>query len=49
MKLLEAVDSHFPEPVRDLDKPFLLPIESVHSIPGKQEGKSKVASHCLVK
>lgn len=35
MKLLEAVDSHIPTPVRDLDKPFLLPVESVYSIPGK--------------
>ncbi|CAL1266216.1 unnamed protein product [Larinioides sclopetarius] len=35
MKLLETVDSHIPTPVRDLDKPFLLPIEHVHSIPGR--------------
>uniref|UniRef100_G3MM69 Elongation factor Tu n=1 Tax=Amblyomma maculatum TaxID=34609 RepID=G3MM69_AMBMU len=35
LKLLETVDSHIPTPVRDLDKPFLLPIESVHSIPGR--------------
>jgi elongation factor Tu len=35
MKLLEAIDSHIPTPVRDLDKPFLLPVESVYSIPGK--------------
>ncbi|XP_077300035.1 elongation factor Tu-like [Arctopsyche grandis] len=35
MKLLEQIDKHIPDPVRDLDKPFLLPIESVYSIPGR--------------
>lgn len=35
MKLLEAVDEHIPTPARDLDKPFLLPIEGVFSIPGR--------------
>ncbi|XP_070390361.1 elongation factor Tu 2 [Dermacentor albipictus] len=35
IKLLETVDNHIPTPARDLDKPFLLPIESVHSIPGR--------------
>jgi len=34
-KLLEAVDSYIPEPVRDVDKPFLLPIEDVFSISGR--------------
>jgi len=34
-KLLEAMDSYFPEPVRDTDKPFLLPIEDVFSISGR--------------
>ncbi|XP_047527586.1 elongation factor Tu [Vanessa atalanta] len=34
-KLLEEVDSFIPTPVRELDKPFLLPVESVHSIPGR--------------
>jgi translation elongation factor EF-Tu-like GTPase len=34
-QLLEAVDNHIPTPVRELDKPFLLPVESVYSIPGK--------------
>ncbi|GIY13739.1 elongation factor Tu, mitochondrial [Caerostris extrusa] len=34
LKLLETIDSHIPTPERDLDKPFLLPIEHVHSIPG---------------
>ncbi|KAJ3210931.1 translation elongation factor Tu [Dinochytrium kinnereticum] len=35
MKLMEAVDSHIPVPVRDLDKPFLMPIEDVFSIAGR--------------
>lgn len=34
-KLLQEVDSFIPTPVRELDKPFLLPVESVHSIPGR--------------
>jgi elongation factor Tu len=34
-KLLDAVDSYIPEPVRDIDKPFLLPIEDVFSISGR--------------
>jgi len=34
-KLLEAVDSYIPEPVRDIDKPFLMPVEDVFSISGR--------------
>lgn len=34
-KLVEAMDSYFPEPVRDTEKPFLLPIEDVFSISGR--------------
>lgn len=33
--LLEAVDNYIPEPVRDVDKPFLMPIEDVFSITGR--------------
>jgi elongation factor Tu len=33
--LMEAVDSYVPEPARDLDKPFLMPIEDVFSITGR--------------
>jgi elongation factor Tu len=33
--LLDAVDSFVPEPVRDTDKPFLMPIEDVFSISGR--------------
>jgi elongation factor Tu len=35
IKLVEAMDAYFPEPVRDTDKPFLLPIEDVFSISGR--------------
>ncbi|KAL1498096.1 hypothetical protein ABEB36_008950 [Hypothenemus hampei] len=35
LKLLAAVDEHIPTPVRDLDKPFLLPVEHTYSIPGR--------------
>lgn len=35
IKLLQAVDEYIPTPTRDLDKPFLLPIEDNFSIPGR--------------
>ena len=35
IKLLDAVDAHIPVPMRDLDKPFLLPIDHTYSIPGR--------------
>jgi len=35
MKLMEAVDSYIPEPKRDVDKPFLMPVEDVFSISGR--------------
>ncbi len=34
-ELMDAVDSYIPEPVRDVDKPFLMPIEDVFSITGR--------------
>ena len=34
-ELMDAVDSYVPEPARDLDKPFLMPIEDVFSITGR--------------
>jgi len=34
-ELLEAMDSYFPDPVRDSDKPFLMPIEDVFTISGR--------------
>jgi elongation factor Tu len=35
MRLMEAADSFIPEPDRDLDKPFLMPIEDVFTITGR--------------
>ncbi|BDM66162.1 elongation factor Tu 2 [Shewanella sp. NFH-SH190041] len=35
IELAEALDSYIPEPERDIDKPFLLPIEDVFSISGR--------------
>ncbi len=35
IKLVKAMDEYFPEPVRVIDKPFLLPIEDVFSISGR--------------
>src|ERR1700678_653072 len=48
--LMEAVDKSIPQPVRDLDKPFLMPIEDIFSIQGRgtvvtgriERGKVKV-------
>jgi len=35
LELMDAVDSYIPDPVRDVDKPFLMPIEDVFSISGR--------------
>ncbi|MCA9302074.1 elongation factor Tu [Candidatus Nomurabacteria bacterium] len=35
VKLMDAVDSYIPTPKRDLDKPFLMPVEDVFSISGR--------------
>ena len=50
VKLMEAVDEFIPEPVRDVDNPFLMPVEDVFSITGRgtvatgrvEKGKVKV-------
>jgi elongation factor Tu len=50
MELYNAIDTFIPEPVRDLDKPFLMPVEDVFSITGRgtvatgriERGKVKV-------
>jgi elongation factor Tu len=50
MALLDAMDEYFPEPKRETDKPFLMPIEDVFSIKGRgtvatgriEQGKIKV-------
>jgi elongation factor Tu len=49
-ELMEAVDKYIPQPVRELDKPFLMPIEDIFSIQGRgtvvtgriERGKVKV-------
>jgi len=49
-ELMEAIDSYIPTPVRDIDKPFLMPVEDVFSITGRgtvgtgrvERGKVKV-------
>jgi elongation factor Tu len=51
LELLEACDTYIPEPVRDIDKPFLMPIEDVFTITGRgtvvtgrvERGKVKVS------
>ena len=35
IELMNAVDSYFPDPVRVIDKPFLMPIEDIFSITGR--------------
>ncbi len=34
-KLMDAVDTYIPEPVREIDKPFLMPVEDVFTISGR--------------
>ncbi|HEY4408858.1 MAG TPA: elongation factor Tu [Acidimicrobiia bacterium] len=35
LELMDAVDAYFPDPERDIDKPFLMPIEDVFTITGR--------------
>ncbi|MBK7043383.1 MAG: elongation factor Tu [Rhodanobacteraceae bacterium] len=35
LKLVEALDTYIPQPKRDIDKPFLMPVEDVFSISGR--------------
>ena len=35
LELMDAVDTYIPTPVRDIDKPFLMPVEDVFSITGR--------------
>lgn len=35
MKLMDAIDSYIPEPAREIDKPFLMPVEDVFTISGR--------------
>ena len=34
-ELLDTIDNYFPDPVRDVDKPFMMPVEDVFSIKGR--------------
>merc|ERR1719471_1905041 len=47
--LMDAVDETFPDPERDLDKPFLMPIESVYSITGRGTVVTGRVTHGVVK
>jgi elongation factor Tu len=50
LKLMDAMDTYIPEPIRETDKPFLMPVEDVFSIAGRgtvatgriERGKIKV-------
>jgi len=35
LDLLDAVDNYFPDPIREMDKPFMMPVEDVFSIKGR--------------
>ena len=35
LELMKAVDEHIPQPAREVDKPFLMPVEDVFSISGR--------------
>ena len=35
LELMQAVDDNIPQPIRDLDKPFVMPVEDTFSIPGR--------------
>jgi elongation factor Tu len=35
LELMKAVDEHIPQPTREIDKPFLMPVEDVFSISGR--------------
>ena len=41
VELMEAVDSYIPSPSRDIDKPFLMPIEDVFTITGRGHGRHR--------
>ena len=56
LELVDAMDSYFPMPVRELDKPFLMPIEDIFSIEGRgtvvtgrvERGKVKVGEEVQI-
>ncbi|MCX6715460.1 MAG: elongation factor Tu, partial [Candidatus Taylorbacteria bacterium] len=55
-ELLEALDNFIPEPVREVDKPFLMPIEDIFSIEGRgtvvtgriERGTVKIGEECEI-
>ncbi len=55
-ELMDAVDSYIPTPVRDVDKPFMLPVEDVFSIAGRgtvatgrvERGRISVGDACEI-
>lgn len=56
LKLMDAVDSYIPQPKREIDKPFLMPVEDVFSISGRgtvvtgriETGVVKVGEECEI-
>lgn len=54
--LVDAMDTYFPMPIRDLDKPFLMPVEDIFSIEGRgtvvtgrvERGKVKVGEEIQI-
>jgi elongation factor Tu len=56
LELVDAMDTYIPEPVRELDKPFLMPIEDIFSIEGRgtvvtgkiSRGKVKVGEEVAI-
>ena len=56
LELVSSLDSYIPEPVRDIDKPFLMPVEDIFSIEGRgtvatgrvERGKAKVGDEVEV-
>ncbi|MDC0349028.1 elongation factor Tu [Alphaproteobacteria bacterium] len=56
LKLMEAVDTYIPQPKREVDKPFLMPVEDVFSISGRgtvvtgriETGVVKVGEECEI-
>jgi elongation factor Tu len=56
LKLMDALDSYVPMPERQMDKPFLMPIEDVFSISGRgtvvtgrvERGKVKIGEECEI-
>jgi elongation factor Tu len=48
LELLENCDAWIPQPVRDLDKPFLMPVENAYSIAGRGTViTGRVSDHCV--